>query len=334
MRILLCSVLILFRFTVRGTALPEDSLEEKFHTWTPEFRYDYTYHHGIRGWLKLHHVPANFAEAGNRCKYEGGELATPLDLEMLEAMKDTLIGETYQSVFIGVHSIFSYGDYYSIKGVPLGRMPLSWTKWGPSFDIDKRCVVFFQNGTITNDYCNKAGHPYICYKRHENETLSICGTIDKDYMYVPDLDTCYKIHARRTTWRDAFMTCSAEGAHLLVINSEKEMKSVVNLAKPFPRDIQIDLFAGFVDLNKAGQWTTIHGVPLEESGFAIWNTGEPNNSGKTEYCGSFQYSTGYNDELCDKKMGFVCEKKKDSLLPATGKPSRILTDQFIIFKKG
>ncbi|XP_072938404.1 hemolymph lipopolysaccharide-binding protein-like [Epargyreus clarus] len=129
-------------------------------------------------------------------------------------------------------------------------------------------------------------------------------------MYVPDIDTCYKIHARRTTWRDAFMTCSAEEPHLLVINSEKEMRSVVNLAKPFLKHIQIDLFAGFVDLNKAGQWTTTHGVALEESGFEKWTTGEPNNRGETEYYGSFRYSIGYNDEPSDKKIAFACEKKK------------------------
>ncbi|XP_072938031.1 secretory phospholipase A2 receptor-like [Epargyreus clarus] len=308
----LCAILVLFCFAELSFAkeIPyEGSVEEKI----PEFRYDYTYIGEIDGWLKLHRLPAKWKEARNRCKLEGGELATPLDRPMLEAMINVMKNQMYRSIFTGIHSMFSYGDYYSVKGVSLERMPVSWTKWGPSYDIDKRCVVFMPNGTITNDYCNDASHPYICYKRNINETVGPCGTVDKKYIYVPDIDNCYKIHARRTTWYDAFMTCSAEGGHLVVMNSDKEFKSVVSLLASYPQEIKENVFVGIVDNDKSGQWTTIHDDNLDESGFEKWLTGEPNH-GANEFCGSFIRGEGYNDMQCDAKLPFVCEKKTDSLI--------------------
>ncbi|XP_072938030.1 C-type mannose receptor 2-like [Epargyreus clarus] len=290
----------------------EDSIEEKI----PEFRYDYTYIGEIDGWLKLHRVPAKWGEAHNRCKREGGELATPLDRSMSDAMMNLMKNQIYQSVFTGIHAKFSYGDYYSVKGVPLERMPVSWNKWGPSSDIDKRCVVFMPNGTITNDYCNDASYPYICYKRNKNETVGTCGTVDKEYTYVPDVDTCYKIHSRATTWHDAFMTCSAEGGHLVVINSNKEYNSLVCLLKTYP-EVKDNVFVGIIDYDKSGQWTTIHGDDLDESGFEKWYPNEPNHLGNNEFCGSFIGLGGYNDAPCDAKLPFVCEKKTDSLISNT-----------------
>lgn len=85
-----------------------------------------------------------------------------------------------------------------------------------------------------------------------------------EYSFDRTTEKCYKLHRRGLTWPRAYMTCMAEGAHLAVVNSEKEFAVLRDL---FNRNSGSVIFSehteyvaiGFSDPNDGGSWRTIHG---------------------------------------------------------------------------
>jgi hypothetical protein len=76
---------------------------------------------------------------------------------------------------------------------------------------------------------------------------------------VPDLGY-YKLHTVGKSWEEALQTCEEEGAHLLVINSEDEAKSIASLWEKnlaFLAKNSYYAFVGFHDLYKEGLVVTI-----------------------------------------------------------------------------
>jgi hypothetical protein len=70
----------------------------------------------------------------------------------------------------------------------------------------------------------------------------------------------YKLHIVEKSWQEALKTCEEEGAHLLVINSEYEAKTMAQLWKENPTFLVRNsyyAYVGFHDLYKEGQVVTI-----------------------------------------------------------------------------
>ncbi|CAH3999182.1 unnamed protein product [Pieris brassicae] len=92
----------------------------------------------------------------------------------------------------------------------------------------------YSNGTITDVKCNEV-FLYVCYRNmSENEVLTECGTVDRDYHLESRTGSCYKFHLIARNWTRAFMTCAAEGAYLAIINSDAEAEFLKEL---FTREI-------------------------------------------------------------------------------------------------
>ncbi|KAG8237277.1 hypothetical protein J437_LFUL017473 [Ladona fulva] len=67
-------------------------------------------------------------------------------------------------------------------------------------------------------------------------------------------------------------------------------------------------FVGFHDRFKEGEYVTIFGQPLNETGFTRWaSPDQPNNWGGAENCGSVHRNGGLNDGDCSSKIPFICE---------------------------
>ncbi|CAH2106580.1 unnamed protein product [Euphydryas editha] len=284
------------------------------------FRFDYKYYPNTDGWLKLHLIPANWRDARLTCDLEGSVLASPTDKNMIEAMdihwksKNT----THNIFYTGVHATFSKGQFFSIEGVSLERMPMRWAAGEPdNADNNEECIVW-NDGKIADVNCSDL-FPYMCFKRRTKDmTLTPCGTIDKEYELSPLTGNCYKFHRHVRTWSRAYMTCAAEGGYLAIINSHNEAQHLKKLyedkySKIFPDGNEAFVHIGIMDWDNHGDWRTVHGLKIEEAGYAEWN---PNQSGIDTpglHCGAMFYNSKLNDFRCDDIAPFICEKSIDSL---------------------
>ncbi|CAH0719671.1 unnamed protein product, partial [Brenthis ino] len=272
---------------------------------------DYHYDEDAKVWLKLHRIKTTWHDARKMCNLEGAILASPLD----EPLKDSLNNYTkaygIDRIHIGIHSTFSSKLWHSIEGIPL-QMLMDHLDVAPLENSDHSCGVL-EDRFMVSGSCQKA-HPYICYKRDKSDLeLTSCGTVDKDYVLDERTGSCYKFHIEAKPWVEAYKTCFAEQAYLAIINNNAEVQVLKEIFARHPsytiKSGQPDVMSiGFVDWEHNKQWYTIHGERLEDSGYSLWEKGEPNNAGGNEYCGNVNREGFLNDEPCYKECAFVCEK--------------------------
>ncbi|XP_064071965.1 macrophage mannose receptor 1-like isoform X2 [Vanessa tameamea] len=237
------------------------------------FRFDYDYNEYVDGWFKLHLIPATWHDAWLRCDLEGESLA---------------------------------------------RMPVKWAPGEPdNFNNREDCIVL-TNGTIADVNCSEI-FPYICFKKNTKDIImTTCGTVDKEYKLESLTGNCYKFHQIGKPWKRAFMTCAAEGSYLAVINSPQEallLKNIydANHSKIRPGTSKDVINIGMHDWNEHGVWRTIHGLTIEEAGYADWAQGQPDNS-SGQFCGAMFRNSKLDDFWCHASAPFICEKSLDSLL--------------------
>ncbi|XP_046386346.1 hemolymph lipopolysaccharide-binding protein-like [Ischnura elegans] len=116
----------------------------------------------------------------------------------------------------------------------------------------------------------------------------------------------YKMYNLTTThlsFTEAFYNCSYDGGHMAIINSEAEANLFKSFWKKFPTGGSF-VYLGFNDLHKAGEFRTILGQTLEESGYNKWGPNEP--SGKS-LCGFFDENALHRVMSCTSKRPFLCE---------------------------
>ncbi|CAK1595733.1 unnamed protein product [Parnassius mnemosyne] len=245
----------------------------------------------------------------------GAVLASPLNSKLLTAMKNFST-----TVFTGAHSTISKGDYFSVEGVPLARMPISWAPGEPdNYENSEECLLLHSNGVVADVKCSEV-FPFICYKKGIKPTvISNCGTTDIEYTHDSRTGSCYKFHYVGRTWPRAYMACASEGGYLAIINSHAEAEILKEMFNKYPEDKIIarhtdNAHVGFYDWGERGVWSTIHGQSLKEAGFESWSHGQPNNATYGEYCGAIYKNDGlFNDIWCDNTAPFICEKKPESL---------------------
>lgn len=94
----------------------------------------------------------------------------------------------------------------------------------------------------------------------------------------------YKVYNEQSSWEDAAAFCQSVGGHLATITSAEE--------NTFLYDYLVSLglngaYFGFSDVNIEGEWAWCTG---EEIAFTNWDSGEPNNEGRKEHYGLFDFS--------------------------------------------
>ncbi|XP_073944558.1 uncharacterized protein [Choristoneura fumiferana] len=301
-----------------------------------EYRSDYSFVPDAGGWLKLHRVPANWHEARLRCHLEGGTLASPVNRQMSLALKSLMEEHNLSyGLFTGIHATFSRGDFASVEGVPLARIPLHWAAGEPDNAGDaEQCVLLLPNGAAADVPCSIT-RPYACFRKKTPDlVMNACGTFDNGYTLDTRTGSCYKFHTTPRTWSRAYMACAAEGAHLAVINSEEEAAVIRAVFARFPHHLiptrttfgKEIVFLGFQSRDEPGEWMTVHGQTLEEAGYSKWFVGEPNNytvlEPAGEKCGAV-YRLGVLDDLgCEGLYSFICEMTPGSLQLRDDQPKK------------
>ncbi|XP_063529597.1 C-type mannose receptor 2-like [Cydia strobilella] len=275
-------------------------------------------------WLRLHSVPAAWSDAAVRCQLEDGVLASPTSAAIARAMLNAMDKHKLasNSVFIGATSLFSKVDFKSLDGKDLADS-LEWASGEPDHAGDEAedCLTLTGTGTLANISCAKL-LPYFCRKTVHNcssdgitsPTVGLRTCNDRpDYKWEPSTGSCYKFHGASKPWRLALATCHTEGGHLAIINNQTESNILKNLYNH-----NTDTVTGadeprhaFIGLRKYddGEWATIFGELLAETGFAIWDVSEPSNGDGlvNEYCGSMHLNGLLNDASCSWKSPFICE---------------------------
>ncbi|KAJ0180362.1 hypothetical protein K1T71_003766 [Dendrolimus kikuchii] len=262
-----------------------------------QFRFDYKYFQDVDGYFKYSAVPATWLDANLRCQFEGSELASPINSLMRHVMQEFSKSdqETNKALWTGISAIFSKGDYFSVGGVPLARMPITWAKNEPdNFQNCEDCLILLQNGTLADVSCNDT-FPYACFRK-KTSLVTECGTTDP-----------------------------AEGGYLAIVDVVGEhlvlkdifAKNPSNTLFGYARD---SAHIGFRDLDGRGTWTTIHGDRVEDliaASKGNWSNNQPDSvsrNGVIQQCGSIFRSGLFDDNFCDLPTPFICEKSPDSLI--------------------
>merc|ERR1712203_625484 len=128
---------------------------------------------------------------------------------------------------------------------------------------------------------------------------------------------CYRFHESPMTQSEAKKFCEEEQevpAHLVEIDSLEENRAInAEMKRQNFYSRKINFWLGINDRHTEGQWV------LESTGksvvFTDWNSGEPNNAGRTENCAFINAQDKWNDVDCNIKPNngwtrtAFCEKK-------------------------
>ncbi|XP_061707864.1 pulmonary surfactant-associated protein D-like [Cydia pomonella] len=262
----------------------------------------YQYSREVNAWLRLHMVPATWAEAGMRCLLEGGTLASPTTNAMAQVMVAMMDDHKLtRSVFTGINSILVRENFTSLEGVPLSSIPVGWAAGQPDNEnSDEECVALTGAAQLEDVSCGSM-LPYFCKKPSKSPN---CGDGEHEYNMVSRTGSCYKFNREPKSWRNALATCYAQGGYLAIINSKTEstvLKEILAVEKKGGYT-----YVGFMKYAD-GVWATINGDTLAEAGFQEWAPQEPNNAAGIETCGSIFASGLLNDAQCVDPRAFMCE---------------------------
>ncbi|XP_026764354.2 macrophage mannose receptor 1-like isoform X1 [Galleria mellonella] len=132
----------------------------------------------------------------------------------------------------------------------------------------------------------------------------------KDYKYLEDTESFYKIHVIARSWQAARDTCKLEGASLFYPADEGEANTIT---KMWTNDlISVQIFIGISSLLGNRVFVTIDGLSISDV-YHKWLKGEPNNLGGNENCVVIKRDGSLNDCSCSLPHNFICKKTLASL---------------------
>ncbi|KAL0894022.1 hypothetical protein ABMA27_014088 [Loxostege sticticalis] len=282
------------------------------------FRKDYRYLNGTDSFYKIHTMHKKWQDAKDVCAMEGATLFYPEDQNesdaVVEYMKAT---QPFHWVYVGISSLIVKGVFETVDGRSVNDV---YAHWGPGEPNDaagvEDCVILRNDGTLNDVNCDNK-NPFVCKKTLDSlEWNTRCDMPYSDYVFEDNLGKCYKFHLGPKTWPEAYAICNAELSYLAVINSQDEADHLKKMTELAPKDhVQGNFLRGAVHLGfhkRGGEWKTIKGTRLEDSGYSKWGNQQPD-GGDKETCGSMFYNGHFNDLKCDTNCFFICEHDVGSL---------------------
>ncbi|XP_066270603.1 perlucin-like isoform X2 [Branchiostoma lanceolatum] len=123
------------------------------------------------------------------------------------------------------------------------------------------------------------------------------------YIRYPQGPNMYKLHTVKRTYEVAQKACEAKGAHLADVKTKDLHNFLVKRIKK-----KADYWIGAKYINAEGEWKWSDGTAVT---YTNWYPGQPNNLRGNQDCGLMWHrDQGYrwNDDFCNKKKFFICEK--------------------------
>ncbi|XP_075969750.1 C-type mannose receptor 2-like [Anticarsia gemmatalis] len=283
------------------------------------FRKDYEYIDSTQAFYKIHTLGKSWSDAKRMCSLEGATLFYPENEdEAISVVEYLNSSQPFRHVYVGISDLVAKGVFETIDGLPVSDV---YNKWSPGEPNDaggvEDCVVMNIDGAYNDDNCAKK-FPFICKKSLQSlEWNQPCNMPNLDYIFNEQVGKCYKFHVKPLNWTEAYAVCSAERSYLAVINTEVEANFLTTLTMGAPKDrvpgnfMHGAILLGFHSRLDEG-WKTVRGTSLEDSGYTLWGTGQPDGKG-LEQCGSMFHNGRLNDIACDQKCFFICEHDIDTL---------------------
>ncbi|KPI91592.1 Hemolymph lipopolysaccharide-binding protein [Papilio xuthus] len=133
----------------------------------------------------------------------------------------------------------------------------------------------------------------------------------KDYKYMEETRSFYKIHTMYRSWEKAKAKCALEGARLFYAEDENEVDVVLDhLNNTQPTFGWV--YVGISSHLAKGVFKTIDGVAVRDV-YNVWGPGEPNDNNGEENCVILRRDGTLNDEKCSNRYPFICKKTLQSL---------------------
>ncbi|XP_034003324.1 CD209 antigen-like protein A [Trematomus bernacchii] len=114
--------------------------------------------------------------------------------------------------------------------------------------------------------------------------------------------SCYLFSTEKASWEQSRQDCRAEGAHLVIVDSEEEQEFITRMIKE-------NTWIGLSDREEEGTWKWVDGSPLNLN-LTFWSPGQPDNFDE-EDCAeiwSIDHSQSWNDKACKNDQHWICEK--------------------------
>nr|CAD7417771.1 unnamed protein product [Timema poppensis] len=131
------------------------------------------------------------------------------------------------------------------------------------------------------------------------------------YLYFQDVGY-YKMYEGATGgWVNAYETCERDGAHLVIINSEKEAEVVAKIINSQAEENNSIFYVGFhmlydtLAINPDRTFLTVQGQSLNHSGYNIWGYERPPT--ENYHCGTVDRKAQFDIHSCNLSMPFICE---------------------------
>ncbi|XP_071041008.1 macrophage mannose receptor 1 [Parasteatoda tepidariorum] len=237
-------------------------------------------------------------------------------LRMLYDNKDT----SGNRVWIGLNSL-SRGIFRWSDG-----SPIDFTYWNENEpnnyqNQEKCCNMYVGNGLWNDENCNTEMN-FICKQNKDAPDVDdklttidpLIGNCKKGWL--PYHDRCYLLRGSvakdRLNWTDASEYCTKLGGYITSIRNSKEQAYLAFLMQ----NAKSDTWIGFHDTIESGKY---YWMDNSDISYTNWDSGEPSFFGIQEDCVKMKYNSAtsgvWEDDVCSKKLPFICQMEKDKKLP-------------------
>ncbi|XP_045190001.2 perlucin-like [Mercenaria mercenaria] len=133
--------------------------------------------------------------------------------------------------------------------------------------------------------------------------------------FVSHQGVCYKEFGIRASWDEANVYCEAYGAELATVADQVEQTFLAGYLQRLTQGFFNSgiFWLGASDMAAEGSW--VWNKTGSSVSYTNWKDGEPNNANGGEDCLTITFSDSFrwNDNNCNNKFNFVCEKRGQDL---------------------
>ncbi|KAG2465938.1 MRC1 protein, partial [Polypterus senegalus] len=228
-----------------------------------------------------------------------------------------------KTYWIGLNDIANEGQFVWVDNKRLDRSKSFWgVNWDGTMEPDnwrnqENCVKIQKTATASgwyDAYCLETNN-VICERAAEGITLT-CYVCPQNWMLFNS--KCYLFSSNKLTWTDGLDGCKAEGAHLVIIESEEEQTFLLN--EMSKQSSQKPYWIGLNDIVTEGQFFWVDNKRLDRSK-SFWGVNwdgfmEPDNWRNQEDCVQIQKNataSGWYDACCSQTNNVICEKAAEGI---------------------
>ncbi|XP_071488284.1 macrophage mannose receptor 1-like [Diadema antillarum] len=284
------------------------------------------------GRYTAHRESMTFAEAQDHCKKYDGTMATMLNDDDRDTMKELLnafYDPFYPDIFwLGVNDIKSENSWVT-GGDPDSKTPQTYTDWHAgepnNYKTDgERCGMMAPQDDSDSDNEQFEWYDWGC----GNAERYICENIDPESQYTGDNDRTFTVVNEALTWAEANADCQKRQGRLAQVLSSYDQRTI-NYMLYDNKEKLLTSKGAWLGLNDRMHQMTYEWVDGSEVTYTNWNSGEPDDFAEAQDCiftysqngkestGRKYYAGKWADYQCDDEdFGYVCKKTASAFGPS------------------